>query len=752
MLTTSSLYFASVAATMLQADAVVQSPSHPMFCASPHTREWVIVNPANPNGPVLGYGSFKEGKTAEQILDEIEQDQLPATLLSWLDYVEDAQKYVAEHPHLAVTEQQRLALAPDKTIGPLMPEVQWNQDAPYNRYCPTGCPTGCVATAVAQIMYYYKYPEQGIGQHSYNWNGERLGVNFAEQTYNWDLMFDRYDARIHTEEQADEVAKLSYHVGVSVDMGYAPGGSGAYSQSVPGALSQYFGYNPYASLIDRGYMGLDVWSYYVQRDLAAGRPVYMSAVNSTNDGHAFLLDGVNTQGYYHVNWGWGGAYNGWFDISVMHPEGVGIGASASVDGFQWSQSVVVGLQPEVPADSTYVTSVLAYYLDAQMEDGGVHINDWLLNTSYNSTTGSLYLDLMQGDELIDRQQIAEEQKMRFWREVGIDYTYQLPEGIEDGEYRLYQSMRNQDGLWSRVHGWRPVPDYITLQVQDGQVTEVDLTHLVTKLSAQEIEIGELYAGRTSTIKALVTNEGQETYAGYYALIWFYSEKDYEFVEGTEIVTLAPGESQWVIFHPNIKGFGDFEAVIKAGSIGDYEEHLADVEGSEMVLHVENDGTFGSVLSLTESPYVQGGDCEVNGTITLAVPVRNEGEAYNGEMLVKLFADQKLSKEVMSSTNTFTVGSDQEATGMVDVVLDKAQAKHSYFAVAYTRRGDDFVQLGGQTNKLKINVYEEGHFSGIEQVQNDEDDAKAIRRDLFGRPLSNDSQQGFEIRNGHIYLK
>ncbi len=195
-------------------------------------------------------------------------------------------------------------------VGPLV-QQRWNQDSPYNMYCPSGCPTGCVATAMAQLMKYWDWPTQGTGEHSYQWNGQTLSANFGETTYDWDNMIDYYGTGA-TQEQKQAVATLMYHCGVSVNMMYEPGGSGAYSADVPIAINTYFSYSDRATHIAKG-ANYDEWIALLKSNIDQHIPIYYSG-QSSEGGHAFVCDGYDADDLFHFNWGWGGSSNGYFLI------------------------------------------------------------------------------------------------------------------------------------------------------------------------------------------------------------------------------------------------------------------------------------------------------------------------------------------------------------------------------------------------------------------------------------------------------
>ena len=201
------------------------------------------------------------------------------------------------------------------TVGPLL-STKWNQGTYFNTYCPWDARsyddqrvyTGCVATAMSQIMNYHGHPYTGLLGTSYVPDPYgRLTVYFRDYHYN-------YGANPNVPSgYSNEMAKLIYHCGVSVQMGYTPFGSGAHSVSAMDALSRYFKYDS-AWLCSRAlYDTLSQWHSALKTDLNHLRPLYYSANNGT-DGHAFVLDGYDEEGKFHINWGWGGSSDGYYVV------------------------------------------------------------------------------------------------------------------------------------------------------------------------------------------------------------------------------------------------------------------------------------------------------------------------------------------------------------------------------------------------------------------------------------------------------
>ena len=208
---------------------------------------------------------------------------------------------------------------PDKNVpvvGPLI-KTKWDQGAPFNMFVPSGCPTGCVATAMAQLMKYWEWPTTGTGEHSYMamGYGEQY-ANFGATTYDWANMIESYNSGA-TQEQKVAVATLMYHCGVSVDMMYAPDGSGAYSPDVPIAINTYFSYSDKATHIAKAGHTYDEWINLLKSNIDQQIPVYYSG-QSSEGGHAFICDGYDNDDLFYFNWGWGGSANGFFLIDGQH--------------------------------------------------------------------------------------------------------------------------------------------------------------------------------------------------------------------------------------------------------------------------------------------------------------------------------------------------------------------------------------------------------------------------------------------------
>ena len=209
-------------------------------------------------------------------------------------------------------------------IAPLLGGIEWSQNAPFNNLCPKydgkhNAVTGCVATAMAQIMRYWKYPSsllEGIPayvSHRYNIPIDSIPNGIG---YDWDNMPEKH-FRDLTNNQAFAVATLMQHIGASVKMDYGPE-SAAFDKDIIPALTHYFGYDKdIIKMLDRTNFEWEDWNKILQDELGKKRPMYYSG-STLFEGHAFVCDGMDSDGYYHINWGWG-ADNGYFDITILSP-------------------------------------------------------------------------------------------------------------------------------------------------------------------------------------------------------------------------------------------------------------------------------------------------------------------------------------------------------------------------------------------------------------------------------------------------
>lgn len=294
-----------------------------LYVFSIQNKGFVIVSADKALTPIIGYSS--EGVFPEKGVST-NFDNYMETYLGQVEWVRSqpfsATPEIQAQWESYLTGEVDFATDTTNNVGPLLTCI-WDQTYPYNVLCPedssgVNAPAGCVATALSMIMYYYRYPLQGTGVHSYKATlyGTQY-VDYGATQYNWDGMLDQINEV--SGQSIAAIAQLQYHVGVSINMNYRPSTSSAYSLSdVINALKQHFGYSPLTEDIIRENYKAD-WENIVVGQLDSLYPIYYTGYDpNTNEAHAFVCDGYQVTGttkMFHFNFGWSGLGNGYYTLS-----------------------------------------------------------------------------------------------------------------------------------------------------------------------------------------------------------------------------------------------------------------------------------------------------------------------------------------------------------------------------------------------------------------------------------------------------
>ena len=316
---------------------------------------FVIVSGDDRTMPILGY-------TDKGTLDV---RQLPDNMKAWLEGYSEQMKALKKMDDA----QARTLLAaaenrPHTTRNSIAPMIttKWDQATPYWNECPEFMDevdgemvsefayTGCVATAMSQIMYFYKYPEQtSEPTAAYDFTyGDGLG-NYGTAhvdsqpvtTFDWEHMLETYTGA-EDDVYTSAVAHLMFYVGVAIKTQYGKGASGAYTDDIPKGFD-FFGYG--AKLAFRNDYTQQQWEQLVYEELAAGRPMIYNGTAGSGGGHSFVCDGFEYGDYFHINWGWGGMGNGFFQLAILNPHASGSGGSSSAEGYNMKQNICYNIIP-----------------------------------------------------------------------------------------------------------------------------------------------------------------------------------------------------------------------------------------------------------------------------------------------------------------------------------------------------------------------------------------------------------------------
>lgn len=439
-------------------------------------------------------------------------------------------------------------------ITPML-KSKWSQDAPYNNLCPiplkvngqtyTGgvhAYTGCVATSMAQVMYYFKYPEVGTGTIQYTpvrsgYTFDRLTWNLARHPFEWDKMLDNYISGEYTEEQGEAVANLMKSCGVSVEMSYGLDASGASGFVISSALRNYFKYDINCRTEIRDVYSSDDWEKLIYDNLKNVGPTIING-QSPNGGHSFVCDGYDGNGYFHFNWGWSGMSDGYYLLQALNPDAQGIGGYTG--GYNFEQNAIIGMMPPKGDNTKYIDPVriMQYGTATATIDGNIMsfgVRDYRYlgwgnpsDRMMSDKIGAIITrnDDTQASQIVEGYMIgANYSKMEVINLTSQNYYASdrvhpeivLPD-LADGEYTVTLACLDQNCLnpeWVPVVANWGYPNYVKLTVEGGKYTVTDVER--AKLVVNNLEImTDIFYGRKFKIKANITNPSDLQLTGYYS--------------------------------------------------------------------------------------------------------------------------------------------------------------------------------------------------------------------------------------------
>lgn len=416
-------------------------------------------------------------------------ENVPPQMQLWLDGY--AEYVAAVQSGKAKARKILLSDSPSVVVEPLV-TTKWNQDAPFNNFAPEytddnnntqRCATGCAATAMAQIMKFHNWPEQGVGHYSYEHQSfGTISSNFSEHVYDWTNMIDRYNNGEYSNVQADAVALLMKDCGVSLNMNYGPV-SGASIYSYTPAFKNYFRYS--SRTVNRSGCETAEFTRIITDELQEGRPIIYCGTGE-DGGHAFVVDGYDTNYFLHVNWGWGGYSDGYFDMNYMDPAGLGIGGGSGA--FKWNQGIVLARPLKDGVEPYEFIQQLCFVLFNDVQGGifceqempankGDDVTILLRNTanlSGESFFGSLNVGVFNDSGALvtmgNEERIENNNGELLEFQSGSLYSVDLPmtlntAGIADGNYIVRAMSKANGDVWRKFAS----TDCLNITVADGKV-------------------------------------------------------------------------------------------------------------------------------------------------------------------------------------------------------------------------------------------------------------------------------------------
>ena len=519
---------------------------------------YIVVSADDLALPLLGYadaGSFNDSP-------------LSPAFEWWMNEYASQIEY-ARANNLPSSEAQEMILRRDReSRSPITPMIRtnWDQVPPFNDQCPKygleRTYTGCVATAMAQVMKYWNYPERGQGSITYNASTlqKKLSMDFSKQPFEWDNMIDNYFSGDYTEEEASAVAYLMKAAGYAVRSDFGTDSTGALAMYIRDGLIRFFNYDGNARYDLRiMYSGAE-WERKIYDNLVNVGPLLYGGGSMIGGGHSFVCDGYDKDGYFHFNWGWSGISDGYFLLNALNPGDLGSGGGNG-GGYNFTQDAIFGIQPPTGEPVTPQPDQLIEIgsLVAEMENGVLLLDlDMTAGPMWvNYTPSSLKINLGvcftpvsgNGEKQIF---LADDRTFPIPPGYGIDPTIVQPKvnmaetGLPDGTYRASMVTRPEDGgedTWVPVRNPHAYYDYVLVTVDGGKYSVKD----IPAPSLDVIDggfISDIYIGCQTKVFAKVKNNSDiELSTGLAPVLA--DANGAKYLGESVMVSVMPGETEYV---------------------------------------------------------------------------------------------------------------------------------------------------------------------------------------------------------------
>ncbi len=665
--------------------------------ASPNAKAaYYVFNSERPQG---GYVIIAGDDRAPSVLGycdkgTIDTQDIPEAMQELLD------SYAEQIEALSLGDKAAPLMSPGAAISPLVSSV-WSQNNPYNillPFRPDGkhAAAGCVATAMAQVMYYHKWPPRPTRSIP-EYTSTSLHYYMPELPpvdFNWSEMQDTYMTSDTTSTAAIAAATLTLYCAQSVEMDFKESSSGATSTSIPIKIANYFDYKPSAHSIARENYSSQEWADILYSELAAGRPIIYSGSKKTG-GHAFVCDGYDGEGMFHFNWGWNGQSNGYFLLNVLNPDLQGTGSASGTYGYILSQGAIIGLEPGSEGTNVFeLTSTDVALISTTTTRYGTNYNFQAIVTgrfrNYTSEVMSVSYGwgLYQGETLKKVIYETYNNSLRPGYYVTLsEKTVSFGSGITSGTYRIKPIYSEYS-----ANNWRPCvgaeKNYIEVVINGnncsftghGAAAEHDYT--INDITME----GKMHNGRPVSINVNITNNGESCNE----LLYMHSGSTFI---AAGYVSIAKGETADIpfIFMPSTAG--NYTLTWSWNEDGSSPIASRDITISQMP-EASLSGTL-NVLNITDSQnrIVTSDKFSVEFTVT-----NNGTETYDEDLSFKLF------KHTTGNSGSAIQGLNQPIvlqpgeTKTVHVDFDNVIDGWKYFANAY------FYNAGTQTKITGTSFY------------------------------------------------
>lgn len=593
---------------------------------------FVIVSGDDRTAPILGYadrGTFDASRMP---------DNLKAWLAGYADQMRQLDVKTITRP-AAGAQRAPLRAKAKYSIAPMLPTL-WDQEAPYNGSCPEffnmgTSATGCVATAMAQVMYYHQWPAATTQQIpayqcSTIWGGlGQISVPAvaAGTPLAWDKMKPTYNANDEDTEACQAVATLMAACGASVHMNYANnanGGSSAAITATADALVDYFDYSATTRKIHREDYSYAEWLELMYAELEAQRPVLYGG-QSSGGGHAFVVDGYDGEGLFHINWGWGGWCNGYFALSVANPgSSSGTGASSTEDGYSYGQDAVIGIKKQDGETADHVVQMTASNFDVE---GTILKADIFNLTGDTHTFDAGFAQVTDDGKLVNPTWYTKNWTLGpNYGQYSSHFRIDLQSlGLADGTYKYVpvSKVSTETELHTNINHNK---EYALVTVKDGNITTLHYQPEAKLTIVSSSVVGKAKTGLSTEVQVKLRNSADEFYGILYlrdAAATYDAQDNPVPYTGATIQT---NETATISFYytPVATGTNDLAICL-------------DEAGTNVIGHVNVNVTAGGStepdLTLTAFTYANGTSQVVYGSLAGTMTVRNNSaNDFDGELL------------------------------------------------------------------------------------------------------------------------
>ena len=675
---------------------------------------YYIFNAGNDQGYVIVSGDDR----TEQILGytdhgTFDAQNIPENMRSWLQLYADQIKFLDDNGIQVDGEAARAKARARRIVrtrhfvAPLV-SSRWNQGEPYNLTCPDyynedgtkGRPAaGCVATAIAQVMNYYKFPDMtkttipSLTNTYKVRNAQGVTTNKTvtarmvprNTPIDWEHMRDRYSGG-ETEEERLAVANLMLYCGMMVQMGYGAS-SGAVTSRAREGLPKYFGYDDGAYDANRGDYKLDEWIDLLYSEISTGHPVIFSG-SSSGGSHAFVVDGFDGDNLFHVNWGWGGSSDGWFLITIMNPgDNTGMGASSSSDGYSMGQYFLAGLR--YPDNEKALPHSCMTINDVKVS--GVQISASFIN--WTGVSNNFYGCIMVLDDESGELRMLPGTQQSFGT-MGINVyktaSFSVSRKLKEGTYRLTPASRYaSNGKWYPRFNMKD--EYIRAEVSETGVPRLTMVSPSEELRVDTIVYaGNCVVGTEQEVKVTFTNLGDEYYRELFLLTGKTAKKEYSKSRGP--VMLRPGETASVSFFFTPEQTGTYNIWI-----------CREQEGTNVVVHDRVEITTAAQakkaqLRLAAINIQNGvGGVVYGNRLKGYASIRNmKNTPFDGKVRLQIWEQGEGGSGTYWTSTSFTTAVAIGAGKIVSVPFDFENLKYDrhYYIVAYYVGQDGNLDNGG----------------------------------------------------------